>query len=255
MQVGPVVQDRGAGRDADRAAEVAHQVEQARGELQALGRERAEPERDRRRDRELLREAAQRLGQQQLAPAPVVGDRREEPHAEGEAGKAEHHQPAQIDPPREEGVDRDRRQLEQAGREHRHADLQGAEVPHPAEEQGRQIDRGEDADAGDEREEAAEREVPDLERPEVDHRIVVGQAAPEERDPGEALRSRRSRGWCGRRTSPSAGPPRGCIRGSPGTAPSAPCRDSRRGAAATGPAGRSGPGSAPRWRRRCRARG
>ncbi len=73
VQVGAVVEQRAAYGDADGAAEVAHQVEQARGQPQSLRREAAQCQRHRRCHRELLREAAQRLWQQQFAPAPVVG--------------------------------------------------------------------------------------------------------------------------------------------------------------------------------------
>ena len=129
------------------------------------------------------------------------------------------------------------------------ADLERAEAAHPAEEERGQIDGREDADAGDEREEAAEREIAALERPQIDHRLGMGQAAPDEGDPGD----RRDPGGrcesCRRRTSPSAAPPPACIRGSPGRAPSAPCRDSPRRAAAPDRACRCAPAAAPRRRR------
>ena len=79
-----VVQDGAAGGDADGAAEIAHQVEQPRGQLQPFGGEAAQRQSHRRRHGELLGEAAQRLRDQQFAPAPVMGDRRKVPHAEAE---------------------------------------------------------------------------------------------------------------------------------------------------------------------------
>ncbi len=62
MQVGPVIEQRGARGDADG-------------------------------DGELLGETAQGLRQQQFTPAPIMGNRRKVPHAEGERREAEHHQP------------------------------------------------------------------------------------------------------------------------------------------------------------------
>ncbi|HEY2111814.1 MAG TPA: hypothetical protein VGH25_08840, partial [Dongiaceae bacterium] len=97
MQVHPVVQEGAAGGDADGSAEIAHQIEQPRGQLQAIRCKPAQSEGNRRRHGELLGKAAQRLGQQQLGAAPVMGDGREVPHAGREAGEAEHHQPAQVD--------------------------------------------------------------------------------------------------------------------------------------------------------------
>ena len=73
MQIGAVVEDRAADRDADRAAQVAHHVEQAARVFEPLRRQAAETEGDRRRDREDLREAAQHLRDQQFGPRPNHG--------------------------------------------------------------------------------------------------------------------------------------------------------------------------------------
>ena len=152
VQVRAIVENRAADRDADRTPEIAHQVEQPGGELQSLRRQAAERQGDDRRQRELLAEAAQRLRQQQLPPTPLVSDGDERPHAQGEAEEAEHHQPPQVDASGQRGVEGNRADLEQAGREHREADLQSAEATHAAEEQRREIDRGEDRNSADERE-------------------------------------------------------------------------------------------------------
>ena len=74
MQVGAVVEDGGADRDADGAAQVAHQVEQARGQLAAApARSAAQRQRHDRRHGELLADAAQGLRQQQLVRRPSRG--------------------------------------------------------------------------------------------------------------------------------------------------------------------------------------
>jgi hypothetical protein len=64
-------------------------------------------------------------------------------------GKPEHHQPAQIDAIDQQAVDRHCQELEQAGGQQRRADLPSIEAANAAEEQRRQIDRAEYADAGD----------------------------------------------------------------------------------------------------------
>src|SRR5882724_11791606 len=61
VKVGPVVDDRRAGRDPDGAAEVAHHVEQAAGVFQPRGRQAAKAESDGWRYREDLGESAQEL--------------------------------------------------------------------------------------------------------------------------------------------------------------------------------------------------
>src|SRR5262249_32053118 len=135
---------------------------------------------------ELLRESAECLWQQQLAAAPVMRDRREIPHAQREARQAEHHQPTQIDTSCQHGVERDRADLEDAGREDRLTDLQGAETAHMGEEQRGQVDRGKDADAGDEGKEATQGEVSAAQCAEIDHWLAEAQAAPDERDARDA---------------------------------------------------------------------
>lgn len=116
VQIGSIIQDCAAGGDADRAAQISHQVEEAGAELQALGGEDAENQRDSRRDRELLREAAERLREQKFAPASIMRNRRIEQHAESETDEPEHQQPAQIEIFRADGMDRNGEQLEKTGR-------------------------------------------------------------------------------------------------------------------------------------------
>ncbi|MNJ29660.1 hypothetical protein D3C77_242340 [compost metagenome] len=58
MQVGAVVEHGGAGSDTDGTAEVAHQVEQTRCQLQTLRGQGAEGEGDDRRNRHLLGKTA-----------------------------------------------------------------------------------------------------------------------------------------------------------------------------------------------------
>ena len=150
MQVGLVVDDRGAHSDPDRAAEVAHHVEQAGGVFQPLRRQAAKTQSDTRRHREDLREAAQHLRDQQLVRAPVMRDEAIAPHRHGETGQAEHHQPAWIELARQHHIDRRADQRCDAGGEDRQADLPGAQAAHIPQEQRGQIDCRENANAGDE---------------------------------------------------------------------------------------------------------
>src|SRR5207249_1527596 len=62
---------------------------------------------------------------------------------------------------------------------------------YPAEKQRRQIDRRENPDAGDKGEKAAEREIAALQRAQVDDRLRVGQAAPDEGEAGDRCDPRR----------------------------------------------------------------
>ncbi len=94
MQIGAIVEDRATHGDADSASEIAHQVEQAGCQLQAFGCEAAQGQGHRRRHREQLREAAEGLWQEQLLRAPIMGDRREVPHAQRETRQTGHQQPA-----------------------------------------------------------------------------------------------------------------------------------------------------------------
>ncbi len=72
MGIGLVVEDCAAYRDADRAAQVAHHVEQAAGIFEPLRPQAAKPEHHRGRHDEHLRKAAQHLGQDQFGAAPCV---------------------------------------------------------------------------------------------------------------------------------------------------------------------------------------
>ena len=80
MEIGLVVENGAAHRDADCAAEIAHHVEKAARVFKALRRQAAEAEIYCGRHCEGLREAAQDLRDQQLAAAPVAGDVAVGPH-------------------------------------------------------------------------------------------------------------------------------------------------------------------------------
>src|ERR1700733_6866763 len=117
VDIRAVIQNRAADGDADRATQIAHQVEQSGGEFEPLGRETTQRQRDNRRDRELLTKTAQRLRKQQLMPPPFMRNGSEGPHTQREAAKPKHHEPTQIDAPGEKGIERNRTDLEQTGRE------------------------------------------------------------------------------------------------------------------------------------------
>ena len=78
---------------------------------------------------------------------------------DSEAGQAEHQKPAQIDVVGENDVDWDCAELKQARRQDGVAVLPGDKAAHAPEEQHGQTGQAEDADAGYEREQAAEREI------------------------------------------------------------------------------------------------
>src|ERR1700691_2083737 len=108
MQVGAVIQDCPASCDANGPSEIAHEVEQSRGELEALRRKATQSQGYGRRHGKLLRKAAKRLWQQQLVSTPLMRDRREVPHADREQSQSEHQQPAKIDASREKRIKRNR---------------------------------------------------------------------------------------------------------------------------------------------------
>ena len=128
-----------------------------------------------------------------------------------------------VESARQQDVDRHADQRGGAGREDRDAGLPGAEAAHIAEKQRRQIDRREDADAGDEREHASEREIAVAERAQIDDRLGEGQAADDEQRGRRSPRSRRRSGSSRRRTSSSASLPPARIPGCRGRSPAARC--------------------------------
>ncbi|MGH6797100.1 MAG: hypothetical protein ACREDI_01775, partial [Roseiarcus sp.] len=97
MEIGAVIEDRAADRDADRAAEVAHHIEQSARIFEPFRRQAAEAEIDAGGDREHLGKAAQNLRQEELRRAPVMGDEAEAPHRETEGREASHHEPARVE--------------------------------------------------------------------------------------------------------------------------------------------------------------
>ncbi len=181
VQVGAVIQNSRAGGNANRTAQVAHQVEQPRSLLQTRLRQRPQGQGHRGRHRQLLGHAAQGLGQQQLFGTPVMGDGREVPHRQGEQPKAGHHDPAQVHAVGQEGIQRDRQNLEHPRGEHRQANVQGAVTTDAPQKQWRQVDGGEQADTGDEREEAAQGEIAFTQGAQVHHRVADRQRATDER--------------------------------------------------------------------------
>ncbi len=66
VQIGSVVKHRAAQGDADGAPEVAHQIKQPGGQLQARGRQAAQRQGHRWRDGKLLRQSAKSLREKQL---------------------------------------------------------------------------------------------------------------------------------------------------------------------------------------------
>ena len=222
-----------------RAAEIAHHVEEAARIFEALRRQAAEAQGDRRGDRKHLREAAQELRHQQLAAAPLAGDVAEGPHRPAEEREPEQHQPARIEPLREPDVDGHPGERGGPRRTDRDPGLPGAEAADIAEEQRGQVDRREDADAGHKREKAADREIAVLQRPQIDDRAREGQAPDQKQYAGDGCDPGAAAGSSHRRTSSSAHPLRARIRACRDRSPSARCRDSRRPSAATNPARRS----------------
>src|ERR1700733_14353694 len=70
-------------------------------------------------------------------------------HMLSKAGEPGHHQPTQVDAPREECIDRNAEDLKHAGREHVETDLERAEPANAGEEHRRKKDRRENPDTGD----------------------------------------------------------------------------------------------------------
>ena len=96
MEIRAVIHNRAANGDAYGAAEISHHIEQPAGIFQAIGRETAQPEMHRGRDRENLGKSAQNLRKQQFACAPFMREESEIPHRQTKARHAKHHQPARI---------------------------------------------------------------------------------------------------------------------------------------------------------------
>src|ERR1051326_9503760 len=103
-------------------------------------------------------------------------DEAEGPHREAEAGHAEHHQPSRIEFARQNDIDWGADQRSDSGRKYRRTGLPRAEAADVSQEQRREVDRGEDTDAGHERQQAPQREVTIAERSQIDDRMTIGQA-------------------------------------------------------------------------------
>ena len=76
MKIGAIVENRAAGGDADRAAEIAHQVEQAGCQFQSIGRQAAQVKVTVGAHREPSgQDRGKPRGSSQFAPAPIMSDR------------------------------------------------------------------------------------------------------------------------------------------------------------------------------------
>src|SRR5262249_34625998 len=120
---------------------------ETRSLIQAL----PETEIDAGRDGENLRETPQNLRNKEFVRAPVMGNETVAPHRHAEGGQAQHHEPARVELAGQNDVDGSPRQRRRTRREDCDAGLPGTEAADIPEKEQRQIDRGEDSDARDER--------------------------------------------------------------------------------------------------------
>ena len=123
VQVGAALQDGVDGGEAEGAAEVAGQIEEAGGVLDPLGRQRAEREHVDRDHAEHQRHPAHRLRQEELAEGPVAGDAGEIEARDGEEARPRAIRSARVDLARQHADDRRGQEHEGAGDEHGLADL------------------------------------------------------------------------------------------------------------------------------------
>ena len=125
---------RGEDGEAEGAAEIARQVEQAGGVLDALRRQGAERQHARRHHAEHHAEAAHRLSREQLPIGPVLGDRHQLEAGDAEEPEADGDEHARIDLGREGADDRRGQHHEGAGDPDRVADLLGVVAAHARQE-------------------------------------------------------------------------------------------------------------------------
>src|SRR5262249_59595757 len=92
-------------------------------------------------------------------------------------------------------------QRSRAGREDRKSGLPGGKTAHIAEKQRGEIDRGKDADAGDEGQKTPKREVPVCQGAQIDDWTREGQASRDEQNAADA--GDISAGFDGRVTEPN----------------------------------------------------
>ena len=131
MQIGTIVENRPTRGNTDRAAEIAHQVEEPGSELQPVGREAAESEGDDRRDGELLREAAEACGSSNSCQphSCVIGANFQILPAASRTSPANISQRRSIRRAKH-GIDRNGGDLENSGGEHRSPISERAEPAH-----------------------------------------------------------------------------------------------------------------------------
>ena len=134
------------------------------------------------RDHKDLRQTAQDLRDQELIGAPIVGDEAVAPHRYAKGRQPQHHQPADVKLLGEDDVDRNADQRSRAGREDRKPGLPGGKTAHIAEKQRGEINRGKDADAGDEGQKTSEREIPVGQGAQINDRTRESQASRYEQD-------------------------------------------------------------------------
>ncbi len=172
-------EDRVDQRDADGAAQVAHQVEQGAAVGDLTRRQRVERQPGRRQDAEHDAGAAHHLRPEQpvivrrggLEP---VGDQAGREQAVAEGG-----QQARIDLGLEQSGDRRGHQLRRAGDDHDGADLPRRMLADEAQPQGKQVDRAVKAQAQHEAQRATKRESALLEAPKIDEGMGTVEAAPD----------------------------------------------------------------------------
>ena len=167
----------------DRAAEIAHQVEQPAGIRHLAQREIIQRQRSRRQQAQHEGDAARALLPEQ---APEIIVRRHEAVADqagGEQRIARRGQPAQVALALQDGGDRRGDQLRDAGHQHDQADLERIVMAHDAEKQRQQKGRTVEPGAEREAEPAAEHEIAPAKRCEIDQRHGARPAAPDRADP------------------------------------------------------------------------
>ena len=144
-------------RDADRAAEVAHHVEQS-ARIRDVGlREMPEREARRRQNAEHHREAAHHLRPEHLVVVRGAGLDAAHRHADAENEKSECRQIALVVTLLERGRERSGHKLHDAGHQNDHADLKRTVAPDIGQKHRHEVHRAEKSDAQDKAEQAADR--------------------------------------------------------------------------------------------------
>jgi hypothetical protein len=158
MDANAAIDNRVDQRDADGAAEIAHQVEQTAGVGDLRLRQRAERDSRRRQQAEHDGDAAHDLRPEHLLEVGGARLKRAEAKPDREQGETGGGEPARADPAFEDGGNRRGDELGQAGHQHDGADLERVVAAHEGEKHRHQIDRAEQADAEAKAQGAADRE-------------------------------------------------------------------------------------------------